>query len=63
MKKIFRQNDARDFRLCEYLKKPRLDEQDGFIGKVSINHSVNVFTYALSTTHRKIFFPDKVIVC
>ncbi|XP_011062953.1 PREDICTED: receptor-type tyrosine-protein phosphatase-like N isoform X1 [Acromyrmex echinatior] len=29
------QNDARDFRLCEYLKKPRLNEQqDGFIDEM-----------------------------
>lgn len=34
---IFRQNNLRDFHLCEYLKKPRLDEQSGLINEVSIN--------------------------
>ncbi|XP_012061922.1 PREDICTED: receptor-type tyrosine-protein phosphatase N2, partial [Atta cephalotes] len=28
------QNDARDFHLCEYLKKSSLDEQDGFIDEM-----------------------------
>ncbi|XP_011688664.1 PREDICTED: uncharacterized protein LOC105450504 [Wasmannia auropunctata] len=28
------QNNLRDFRLCQYLKKPHLDEQDGFIDEI-----------------------------
>lgn len=34
---FFRQNNLRDFHLCEYLKKPRLDKQDGFINEVSVD--------------------------
>jgi len=42
LKKFFRQNNYHDFRLCEYLKKSHLDEQDKdeLIDEVSINHNV-----------------------
>lgn len=37
--KLFRRDDSPDIRLCEYLKKSSLDEQDGLIDKVSVNHN------------------------
>lgn len=37
--KLFRRDDLSDIRLCEYLKKSNLDEQDGLIDKVSIKHN------------------------